>query len=295
MNSAGTVRRARASLRQPGRRAPPGTQNPTRATAGRAVTGLNRRSRSRTRSSRAHHRCGRRRCGCKRPAVAQPALDAVAPAGAAEARARPGTSRRPARHPPERPAEHPPSPKWISKQSPCSAWSTSSEKTATPHCSTCSRPGPIRRADAVSVSSREEVSGIAPAKKGPLDEPAQAFSAKAKSSELVCPECGKTFTRPASLGAHRNRAHGVAGSSKPASASGKTATRASKRSASSRKEASTARREHRKRRSGRACRVLRVPAGYGVCGAHRSARTPQWIVTACFSRSSRQVSLPARK
>jgi uncharacterized C2H2 Zn-finger protein len=31
------------------------------------------------------------------------------------------------------------------------------------------------------------------------------------SGEFTCPECGKTFTRAASLGAHRNRAHGVAG------------------------------------------------------------------------------------
>lgn len=31
---------------------------------------------------------------------------------------------------------------------------------------------------------------------------------------LICPECGKTFTRAASLGAHRNRAHGVSGASK---------------------------------------------------------------------------------
>jgi uncharacterized C2H2 Zn-finger protein len=30
---------------------------------------------------------------------------------------------------------------------------------------------------------------------------------------LKCPECGKTFNRAASLGAHRNRAHGVAGAS----------------------------------------------------------------------------------
>lgn len=30
---------------------------------------------------------------------------------------------------------------------------------------------------------------------------------------LKCPECGQTFTRAASLGAHRNRAHGVAGAS----------------------------------------------------------------------------------
>jgi hypothetical protein len=32
--------------------------------------------------------------------------------------------------------------------------------------------------------------------------------------EFTCPECGKSFTRAASLGAHRNRAHGVAGASK---------------------------------------------------------------------------------
>ena len=30
---------------------------------------------------------------------------------------------------------------------------------------------------------------------------------------LTCPECGKDFARPASLGAHRNRAHGVVGAS----------------------------------------------------------------------------------
>jgi uncharacterized C2H2 Zn-finger protein len=35
--------------------------------------------------------------------------------------------------------------------------------------------------------------------------------AAAGSGELVCPECGKVFTRPASLGAHRNRLHGVVG------------------------------------------------------------------------------------
>jgi uncharacterized C2H2 Zn-finger protein len=35
------------------------------------------------------------------------------------------------------------------------------------------------------------------------------------TGELTCPECGKTFHRAASLGAHRNRAHGVAGTSKP--------------------------------------------------------------------------------
>lgn len=38
-----------------------------------------------------------------------------------------------------------------------------------------------------------------------------AASRPAASGTFVCPECGKSFTRAASLGAHRNRAHGVAG------------------------------------------------------------------------------------
>jgi uncharacterized C2H2 Zn-finger protein len=48
-----------------------------------------------------------------------------------------------------------------------------------------------------------------------------------QSAEFTCPECGKTFTRAASLGAHRNRAHGVAGTSKsPRTPSGRRASRA---------------------------------------------------------------------
>ena len=38
-------------------------------------------------------------------------------------------------------------------------------------------------------------------------------SAASGDGALKCPECGATFTRAASLGAHRNRAHGVAGAS----------------------------------------------------------------------------------
>src|SRR6516225_9490959 len=38
----------------------------------------------------------------------------------------------------------------------------------------------------------------------------------AAATELTCPECGRTFTRPAALGAHRRRAHGVAGTSQNA-------------------------------------------------------------------------------
>lgn len=47
-----------------------------------------------------------------------------------------------------------------------------------------------------------------------------AASAAAGAATLTCPECGKTFTRAASLGAHRSRAHGVSGASKRRTGSG---------------------------------------------------------------------------
>jgi hypothetical protein len=40
---------------------------------------------------------------------------------------------------------------------------------------------------------------------------------------LTCPECGKTFTRAAALGAHRKLKHGVAGASKNATGNRKNA------------------------------------------------------------------------
>jgi uncharacterized C2H2 Zn-finger protein len=43
--------------------------------------------------------------------------------------------------------------------------------------------------------------------------PAKPNDPATSNGALTCPECGKSFTRPASLGAHRNRAHGVTGSS----------------------------------------------------------------------------------
>jgi Zinc finger, C2H2 type len=36
-------------------------------------------------------------------------------------------------------------------------------------------------------------------------------AASAASGEFTCPECGRSFSRAAALGAHRRRAHGVAG------------------------------------------------------------------------------------
>ena len=41
--------------------------------------------------------------------------------------------------------------------------------------------------------------------------------------QFVCPECGRSFSRPAALGSHRRRAHDVAGSSK-ATSTGRSST-----------------------------------------------------------------------
>ena len=41
-------------------------------------------------------------------------------------------------------------------------------------------------------------------------------SQNAKAAEFVCPECGRTFSRAAALGAHRRQAHGVVGASRQA-------------------------------------------------------------------------------
>lgn len=55
---------------------------------------------------------------------------------------------------------------------------------------------------------------------------------------LTCPECGRTFTRPAALGAHRRQAHGVLGASA-------VARRAPARRASSRRSGAATRRRGR--------------------------------------------------
>ena len=52
---------------------------------------------------------------------------------------------------------------------------------------------------------------MARARRRPQTTTATPAPQAASTGELTCPECGKTFTRAASLGAHRNRAHGVAG------------------------------------------------------------------------------------
>jgi uncharacterized C2H2 Zn-finger protein len=57
---------------------------------------------------------------------------------------------------------------------------------------------------------------MARARRSPQAATKPADTQTETAGEFTCPECGKTFTRAASLGAHRNRAHGIAGTSKPA-------------------------------------------------------------------------------
>ena len=65
------------------------------------------------------------------------------------------------------------------------------------------------------------------------EQPMATRATKAKATPaadaLTCPECGKTFTRAASLGAHRKMTHGVAGTSKNATGNRTNATASSKR------------------------------------------------------------------
>jgi hypothetical protein len=42
---------------------------------------------------------------------------------------------------------------------------------------------------------------------------ASKSSTASSAAELTCPECGRTFTRPAALGAHRRLVHGIVGAS----------------------------------------------------------------------------------
>ena len=69
---------------------------------------------------------------------------------------------------------------------------------------------------------------------------------------LTCPECGKTFTRAAAMGAHRSRIHGVAGSSQ--STRRKRTTTAAAKPATPTKRTSTRRRAATAAANGRSTR-----------------------------------------
>src|SRR5262245_25061589 len=62
---------------------------------------------------------------------------------------------------------------------------------------------------------------------------------KSEKDTLTCPECGRTFSRPAALGAHRKLKHGVAGSSANAKANRTTNSRRRARTAATRARVTT--------------------------------------------------------
>jgi predicted RNA-binding Zn-ribbon protein involved in translation (DUF1610 family) len=68
---------------------------------------------------------------------------------------------------------------------------------------------------------------------------ARGGSTTAKAETFTCPECGRTFTRAAAMGAHRRQAHGVAGTSTQAR-SRKTRASASRLDAPKRRQRKTA-------------------------------------------------------
>jgi len=56
-------------------------------------------------------------------------------------------------------------------------------------------------------------------------------ASKPATDALTCPDCGRTFTRAAALGAHRKLKHGVAGSRASAKGNRSTASGRSRKSA----------------------------------------------------------------
>ena len=80
------------------------------------------------------------------------------------------------------------------------------------------------------------------------------------TDEFTCPECGRTFSRAAALGAHRRRAHGVAGAS----------SRSRARSSRSSRTASTRARQQSRRSAGSR---TEGPSSSGTTAKRARART----------------------
>lgn len=64
-----------------------------------------------------------------------------------------------------------------------------------------------RRTRTAASTSKSTTKSTAPASTAAA-KPQTSTSA---ASSFVCPECGRTFARPAALGAHRRRVHNIAG------------------------------------------------------------------------------------
>ena len=60
----------------------------------------------------------------------------------------------------------------------------------------------------------------------PTNAPTTKSTSQAAGGEFTCPECGRAFARAAALGAHRRRAHNVAGAaSRRRAAAGRSRSR----------------------------------------------------------------------
>jgi hypothetical protein len=72
--------------------------------------------------------------------------------------------------------------------------------------------------------------------------PSPKQASKSATDAFTCPECGKTFTRAAALGAHRKLKHGVAGTSSNAAGSRASGSRRGRKrtTAAARRTATTA-------------------------------------------------------
>lgn len=90
-----------------------------------------------------------------------------------------------------------------------------------------------RRLRVATPAKKSATSSKAAARRKSRTRPSKSATTRSSSGTFTCPECGKTFNRPASLGAHRNRAHGVAGISAGAVSSRKATTRGRGRKTSS--------------------------------------------------------------
>jgi hypothetical protein len=100
----------------------------------------------------------------------------------------------------------------------------------------------------------------------------RSTSATARAGEFVCPDCGRTFKRAAALGAHRSRAHGIAGQSAQARkrrASRSQTSRASAGSTSTRTTTATGKRRSALRTTNRA--ATRSPGAGARNGIDRDA------------------------
>lgn len=102
-------------------------------------------------------------------------------------------------------------------------WKTSARKTTT------SRTASRKTSTSGASTPRRSTAAAATRRKRGVAGPTRARRSSAATTEFKCPECGRTFLRAAALGAHRSRAHGVAGKTALATAAKRRASGSARR------------------------------------------------------------------